>query len=183
MELVLATQNPGKVIELADLLAEAGVKVLARPVGLAETIEDADTLVGNASKKANEISMATGLAALADDTGLFVDALDGAPGVFTARFGGWKKLLESLEGVDRQRSAQFRTVLVIAYPDGRPDLVVDGVCEGKIAQVATGDGGFGYDPVFIPADGDGRSFAEMTKAEKNQISHRARALQGLLAHL
>ncbi len=179
MELVLATQNPGKVAEIAALLAPTGLQVVPRPDGLPETVEDAPTLVGNAAKKAHEVCAATGRPALADDTGLFVDALDGRPGVLTARYGGWEKLLVELEG-QTVRSARFRTVLVVAYPDNTPDLVLEGVAEGVITAEPTGDGGFGYDPVFVPADGDGRSFAQMGKEEKNEISHRGRALRQLV---
>ncbi len=179
MELVLATQNPGKVAEIAALLAPTGLQVVPRPDGLPETVEDAPTLVGNAAKKAHEVCAATARPALADDTGLFVDALDGRPGVLTARYGGWEKLLVELEG-QTVRSARFRTVLVVAYPDNTPDLVLEGVAEGVITAEPTGDGGFGYDPVFVPADGDGRSFAQMGKEEKNEISHRGRALRQLV---
>ncbi len=182
--MVLATNNPGKVTELRDLLGEADVTVLARPDHIPETIEDADTLTGNAAKKAREVCAATNQAALADDTGLFVDALDGAPGVQTARFGGWERLLTALAGVPpTDRLAHFRTVVVVAYPDGRPDLVVKGTTAGVILTEPRGEGGFGYDPVFVPTDGDGRSFAEMTKDEKNLISHRGRALRSLVERL
>jgi len=179
MKLVLATQNPGKVAEIAALLESTGLIVEPRPNGLAETVEDAPTLVGNATKKAREVADAVGQPALADDTGLFVDAIDGRPGVLTARYGGWEKLLLELEG-QTVRTARFRTVLVVAYPDGTPDLVLEGVAEGMITTEPTGKGGFGYDPVFVPVDGDGRSFAQMTKADKNEISHRGRALRQLV---
>ncbi|MBT8241001.1 MAG: RdgB/HAM1 family non-canonical purine NTP pyrophosphatase, partial [Acidimicrobiia bacterium] len=179
---VLATQNPGKVAEISDLLAPLAFTVRPRPEGLAETVEDADTLEGNAAKKAREVCAATGSTALADDTGLFVDALGGAPGVHTARYGGWERLLNELDGV-ADRSARFRTVLVMAFPDARPDLLVDGVAEGEIAEEPGGDGGFGYDPVFLPDAGDGRSFAEMSKAEKNTLSHRGIALRRLVESL
>ena len=184
MDLVLATNNPGKVTELRDLLAEVDVNVLARPHHLQDTIEDAGTLTGNAAKKAREVCVATNQIALADDTGLFVDALDGAPGVRTARFGGWENLLTALDGVaPPDRLAQFRTVVVVAYPDHRPDLVVKGTTAGMILTAPRGEGGFGYDPVFVPIDGDGRSFAEMTKSEKNLISPRGRALRKLVERL
>jgi XTP/dITP diphosphohydrolase len=181
-QLVLATQNRGKVAEIEALLDPVGIRVLPRPDDLPETIEDAATLEGNAAKKAREVCEATGAAALADDTGLFVDALGGAPGVLTARYGGWEKLLEELEGHD-QREARFRTVLVIAFPDGREDLVVQGVAEGEISPLPTGELGFGYDPVFVPSEGDGRTFAQMDRVEKNDISHRGRALRALVNRL
>jgi XTP/dITP diphosphohydrolase len=182
VELVLATQNPGKVGEIAELLTPLRFTVRPRPDGLAETVEDADTLEGNAAKKAREVCAATGSPALADDTGLFVDALGGAPGVRTARYGGWERLLIEMDGVV-ERSARFRTVLVVAFPDTRSDLVVEGVAEGEIASVPSGAGGFGYDPVFVPAAGDGRSFAEMPTVEKNTLSHRGIALRRLVKTL
>jgi XTP/dITP diphosphohydrolase len=178
VDLVLATQNPGKVAEISHLLAALNLTVVPRPDGLAATFEDEETLEGNAKKKAREVCEATRTPALADDTGLFVDALNGAPGVHTAHYGGWERLLVELDSVV-DRSARFRTVLVLAFPDDRPDVVVDGVAEGVIAETARGDAGFGYDPVFVPAAGDGRSFAQMSKAEKNQWSHRGIALRRL----
>jgi XTP/dITP diphosphohydrolase len=182
VEIVLATQNPGKVAEISHLLSGLNLLVQPRPDGLAETVEDAQTLEGNAAKKAREVCLASGAPALADDTGLFVDALGGEPGVLTARYGGWQRLLNEMEHLDN-RAARFRTVLVLAFPDDRADLVVEGVAEGMIANRPTGDGGFGYDPVFVPTAGDGRSFAEMAKAEKNLISHRGIALRRLLDFL
>lgn len=182
MRLFLATRNPGKVTELSDLLDGLPVEVLPCPEFVPPTVEDTDSLEGNAAKKAHEVCAATGAAALADDTGLFVDALDGAPGVDTAEFGGPRRLLEAL-GDRSPRSARFRTVLVVAYPDGRPDLVVSGVAEGHIARELRGEHGFGYDPIFVPADGDGRTFAEMDPSEKGRLSHRGRALRALVGAL
>ncbi len=183
-KLVIASANPDKVAELRDLLTDH-FDVVARPSDVPDTIEDQPTLLGNATKKAREIVAATGVAALADDTGLFVSALDDRPGVFTARYAGEHatyaenvaKLLGELDGLNNRR-AEFRTCAVIAYPDGN---LVDamGVVVGNIGTAEHGDSGFGYDPVFCPVEADGRSFAQMTKAEKNQISHRARALQAL----
>lgn len=182
MRLVLATRNPGKVAELAARLDGLGVDlVTAAEVGAPAVEEDAETLRGNAEKKARALVAHTGLASLADDTGLEVDALDGAPGVYSARFAGpdasdadnRAHLLASLDGA-AHRSARFRTVL--AFADGDGVHFFDGVCEGTIAATESGDGGFGYDALFVPADGDGRTFAEMTAAEKNAISHRGRAL-------
>ena len=146
-----------------------------------EVAEDADTLIGNARLKATAICAATGLPAVSDDTGLFVDAIGGAPGIYAARFAGEDatyadnraKLLREL-GDTRNRKASFVSAVMVVWPDGH-ELAVEGVCEGTIATTELGDRGFGYDPVFIPDDGDGRSFAQMTDAEKNQISHRARA--------
>jgi XTP/dITP diphosphohydrolase len=187
-QLVCASANPDKVAEIAAIL-DGVVDLLPRPSDVPEVIEDADTLIGNARLKAMAICEATGLPAVSDDTGLFVDVLDGAPGVYAARFAGpdatyadnRRKLLGELGAADR-RSAQFISAVVVRWPDGR-ELAVEGVCEGVIADTELGDRGFGYDSVFIPTDGDGRSFAQMTEAEKNQISHRARALAALLAAL
>ena len=182
MRLVLATRNPGKVAELAARLGDAADLISAADVpGAPEVVEDADTLRGNAEKKARALHAHTGLPALADDTGLEVDALDGAPGVWSARFAGADAddaanralLLDRLGGRD-DRSARFRTVL--AFADSAGIRFFDGVCEGSITEAEAGTGGFGYDAIFRPADGDGRTFAEMGAAEKNEISHRGRAL-------
>jgi XTP/dITP diphosphohydrolase len=186
--LVCASANPGKVAELAALLD--GIVVFEpRPLDVPDVVEDAPTLEGNAELKARAIADATGIAALADDTGLEVDALNGAPGVRSARFAGEpsddaanrRLLLERLEGVEH-RSARFRTVMCVVDPAGGVAFA-EGVCEGTIGTRDRGERGFGYDAIFIPADGDGRTFAEMNAAEKNAISHRSRALQALLQRL
>lgn len=185
--IVLATANPGKTAELSQLLA-GRVAVVPRPAGIVDVREDALTLEGNARRKAHAILEATGDAALADDTGLEVDALHGEPGVRSARYAGEPandqanidKLLAALAhqpGVPR--TARFRTVLVLMTPDGR-ELVAEGIAEGMIATTPQGDAGFGYDPVFLPRDGDGRTFAQMPRDEKSAMSHRGRALQELL---
>jgi len=179
VRLVLATANPGKVAELVDLLES--FEVLPRPPGLAEPVEDGATLLDNARIKARAIGAATGEAAVADDTGLEVDALGGRPGVTTARYGGIPRLLAELEGVEA-RGARWRTVALVLRPDGT-EVAAEGVCEGTITEVPRGEGGFGYDPVFVPADGDGRAFSEMTRAEKNAISHRGHAFRDLAAQL
>ena len=183
MRLVLATRNPGKVAELRARLAGLDVELVsaADVDGAPEVDEDRDTLRGNAEKKARALHRHAGLAALADDTGLEVDALGGAPGVYSARFAGpdvddtrnRAHLLRKLENT-QDRAARFRTVL--AFVDGDEVRFFDGVCEGTITRSERGDGGFGYDALFVPADGDGRTFAQMDKAEKNAISHRGRAL-------
>lgn len=184
----VATANPKKLREMEELfeaVAAGRFVLLPRPADLPDTVEDGATLRDNARLKAVDVMRATGTAALADDTGLEVDALDGAPGVRSARFAGEEHddeanvalLLSKLEGVPAaQRTARFRTIICIARPDGDP-LFAEGVCEGRIAFERRGDGGFGYDPVFIPADGDGRHFAEMSADEKNSISHRGRAMR------
>ena len=155
-----------------------------RPEGLADVVEDADTLVGNARLKAVAVCNATGLPALADDTGLEVDALHGAPGVRTARFAGEQatdadnraKMLRELSG--RTSSCRFRTVALLRFPDGR-EVIAEGVCEGTIADSEMGERGFGYDPLFIARDGDGRTFAQMTVDEKHELSHRGKAFRAL----
>ena len=185
LQLVCASANPDKVAEIAAIL-DGLVDLLPRPAHVPEVVEDADTLIGNARLKAAAICTATGLPAVSDDTGLFVDALAGAPGVYAARYAGEdatyadnrRKLLREL-GDTRQRSAQFVSAVVVLWPDGR-QLAVEGVCSGTISVTELGDRGFGYDSVFIPDDGDGRSFAEMSDIEKNRLSHRARSLAALL---
>jgi XTP/dITP diphosphohydrolase len=188
LQLVCASANPDKVAEIAAIL-DGVVDLLPRPADVPDVVEDADTLIGNARLKASAICSATGLPAVSDDTGLFVDALDGAPGVYAARFAGEDatyadnraKLLREL-GHTNDRSAHFVSAVMVVWPDGR-ELAVEGVCDGTIAAAELGDRGFGYDPVFIPDDGDGRSFAQMSDAEKNSISHRGRALAALLTAL
>lgn len=185
LQLVCASANPDKVAEIAAIL-DGLVDLLPRPAHVPEVVEDADTLIGNARLKAAAICTATGLPAVSDDTGLFVDSLAGAPGVYAARYAGEDatyadnrhKLLREL-GDTKQRSAQFVSAVVVLWPDGR-ELAVEGVCSGTISLTELGDRGFGYDSVFIPDDGDGRSFAEMSDIEKNRLSHRARSLAALL---
>ena len=189
--LVLATGNPDKVVELRELIGDR-FRIEPRPVDLAETIEDGATLEDNARKKAVEVVAHTGAAAVADDTGLFVDALGGAPGVRTGRFAGEQatyddnvdKLLAELgaHATAEERRATFRTVIVAAWPDGR-EVVVEGTVEGWIPTERRGTAGFGYDPVFVPVEGDGRSFAEMSAAEKHALSHRGRAIAALIERL
>ena len=187
MHLVLATRNPGKVAELeARLSGLDATLVTAASLDAPEVKEDADTLAGNAEKKARALWAHAGHAALADDTGLEVDALDGAPGVYSARFAGpeadadanRRKLLSALAGTET-RTARFRTVL--AYADASGVRTFDGVCEGLIATEESGTAGFGYDSVFRPVDGDGLTFAQMSADEKNHISHRGRALDAFAA--
>lgn len=187
---VCASANPDKVAEIAALL-DGIVELLPRPADVPDVVEDAPTLIGNARLKAAAVCAATGLAAISDDTGLEVDALGGEPGVYSARFAGEGcsyadnriKMLRMLAGVPfAQRSARFKTVAMIVWPDGR-ELAVEGVCEGWIAEREQGERGFGYDALFIPAAGDGRTFAQMSEAEKNRLSHRGEALRGLVAAL
>ena len=189
--IVVASANPKKAAELASLLEGLAVEVLPRPPEVPEVVEDADTFEGNARLKAVALADATGEAALADDSGLVVDALDGRPGVHSARYAGEqatdeqnvRRLLDELSeagaATPGERGARFRCVLVLRRPDGA-ELVADGTVEGHIVDEPSGDGGFGYDPVFIPSDGDGRTFAQMSPAQKQSISHRGRALAELV---
>ena len=186
VRLVLASANPDKVAEIAAILGD-WVDLRPRPAELADVVEDADTLEGNARLKAVAVCEAAGQGAVADDTGLEVDALGGAPGVHTARFAGEDatyadnvaKMLTDLAGVpEGERGARFRTVALVRFPDGS-EVVAEGVVEGTISPEARGERGFGYDPVFIPADGDGRTFAQMTADEKHAVSHRGRAFRAL----
>ncbi len=192
--IVVASANPKKAAELAALLDGLGVVVVPRPPEVPEVVEDAETFEGNARLKAVALAEATGEVALADDSGLVVDALDGAPGVRSARYAGESatdrdnvdRLLAELDArgaVDGDaRTARFRCVLVLRWPDGS-ELVADGAVEGRLAHEPAGDGGFGYDPVFVPDDGDGRTFAQMSAEDKQAISHRGRALRALVARL
>lgn len=185
-KLVVASANPDKVADLVELLGER-FEVLSRPPEAPETIEDQDTLEGNSVKKAREIAEFTGSAALADDTGLFVNALDGRPGVFSARYAGEDasyqdnvdKLLGELDGVeDDQRLAEFRTVVALILPDGS-GVTGEGSVAGVIVRQPVGERGFGYDPVFAPDEGEGLTFAQMTREQKQEISHRGRAFRSL----
>lgn len=184
---VAATANPAKLAEIRQIL-EWLVELAPRPPEVPDVVEDAPDLVGNARLKARAIASATGRAALADDTGLEVDELDGAPGVRSARFAGEdatdaenvELLLHRLSGVVERR-ARFHTVAVLVAEGG--EVVCHGTCDGTIADEPRGAGGFGYDPVFVPVEGDGRTFAEMTPAEKHAISHRGRAMRALAAEL
>jgi XTP/dITP diphosphohydrolase len=187
--LVLATRNPGKVAELTEMLSAVGVSVVsAADLGAPEVVEDADSLVGNARKKAAALHAFSGLPAIADDTGLEVDALGGAPGVYSARYAGpeadaaanRKALLSAMEG-SSNRLARFRTVLVYMAGDG--EGVFEGVCNGAITREAAGAGGFGYDAIFAPEGAGGKTFAEMDTQEKGKISHRGRALRQFAAFL
>ena len=181
MRIVCASANPHKVEELARLLP-SWVELVPRPSDIGDIDEDAPTLEGNAIIKAVEIANHASEWAIADDTGLEVEALNGAPGVRSARFAGEHAtdaenralLLAKLDGITN-RSARFRTVVALVSSKGDIHFV-GGECAGTIAESERGDGGVGYDSLFIPADGDGRTFAEMTGPEKDAVSHRGRAL-------
>lgn len=185
--LVIASKNEHKIAEILDVLESTGLEVeLVRDAEWPDVEETELTLEGNALLKARTVRAQTGLAVIADDTGLEVDALDGAPGVISARFAGpdatyddnVEKLLGAMKGID-ERAAQFRTVMVL-IDDAGDELVVEGTMEGSITNERRGSNGFGYDPVFLVGE---QTFAEMGTGEKNKISHRARALRALAAEL
>jgi len=186
---ILATGNPDKAAEIAAVLLNAGAPVAleSRDPSWPEPAETGATLEENARIKAIDVCVRSGQSAIADDTGLEVDALDGAPGVYSARFAGKdatyadnvKLLLESLGNLPKEkRSARFATVAIARWVDGR-EVAAIGTVEGTIAAEPRGTAGFGYDPVFVPDEGDGRTFAEMTPAEKHACSHRGRAFRTL----
>jgi len=176
---------------MASLLHGLDVHLIARPKEVPDVAETEDTLEGNALLKAHALVEATGYAAIADDTGLFVDALGGRPGVHSARYAGESasyhdnvvKLLGELEGVETaRRGARFRTVVVVAYPQGAP-LIVEGSLEGFITTEPVGDEGFGYDPVFAPSSEGGRTLAQLSLDEKNAISHRGQAMRKMITKI
>ncbi len=181
---VLATANANKAREISEILAGI-VAVTPRPVSVPDVDETGSTLVDNARLKAAALVEATGSPAIADDTGLEVDALDGQPGVRSARYAGEHasdadnvaKLLAALGGTDR-RTARFRTVALARWPDGS-EIAREGTVDGRITSEAHGSNGFGYDPVFAPDEGGGPTFAEMGAAAKHGISHRGRAFLAL----
>ena len=190
MDLICASANPDKYLEMAQILSGA-VNLVPRPMDIPEIIEDADDLLGNARLKAVAIQTATGCPSVADDTGLEVDALEGAPGVFSARYAGEnatyednvQKLLIDMKGVPAEkRSARFRTIALISWLDGT-ETIAEGVVEGHIAESPSGSGGFGYDSLFVPTSGVGKTFAEMGDQEKNSISHRGVAFRNLKQRL
>jgi XTP/dITP diphosphohydrolase len=188
IQLVCASANPDKVAEIQRLL-DGVVELLPRPAHVPDVVEDAGSLVGNARLKAAALCAATGMPAVADDTGLEVAVLDGAPGVDAAHYAGAgcsyadnrAKLLAEMEGVADRRAA-FKTVAIVVWPDGS-EVHVEGVCPGVITDVERGEIGFGYDSVFQPDEGGGATFAEMGVQAKNAISHRGRAFRSLLAEL
>jgi len=186
MTLVIATTNPGKTVEIRDMLQSfpVNIKNLADFGPIPPVVEDGETFDENAYKKASFVSKILGLPALADDSGLVVDALGGAPGVYSARYAGenatddqrYTKLLSEMKGM-ANRKAAFECVLSIAVPLG-PALTYEATCEGLIAEAPAGEGGFGYDPVFYypPLE---KTFGQLTLEEKSRVSHRGKALQEL----
>ena len=192
LTIVLATSNHGKLLELRALLADLPIQFLATADVLGEKltiVEDGATFEANALIKARAVCRATRTLSLADDSGLEVDALGGRPGVRSARFAHERAtdaennaaLLRALENVEEgARSARFRCVLALANPwQEAQDYVAEGSCEGSIARAPRGNGGFGYDPLFVVTGQDGRAMAELSEDDKNRISHRARAVQSL----
>ena len=192
-QLLLATRNPHKLREVRELLSETDFEVIsiADLTDIPEIIEDGDSFEANADKKARVLASLTGRTAIADDSGIEVDALDGAPGIYSARFAGVsgpgaddannRLLVEKLQGVaPEDRTARYRCVLAIVTPTGEARYS-SGSVEGRIVDEPAGNGGFGYDPHFlVEGDSQGRRMAELSPSEKNAISHRGKALRELL---
>ena len=193
MKAVLASKNQHKLAEISKIVAQFGMElVLQSELGLdIDVDETGETFEENSMLKARAVMEASGMPAIADDSGLIVDALDGAPGVYSARYGGshdrtdeerYRYLLSNLENVpDEKRGAKFVSVITLLYPDGHA-IVARGECPGTILHAPRGENGFGYDPVFFVTS-EGKSMAELSPERKNEISHRARALQVLAARL
>lgn len=193
-QLLVATHNRGKVAEFADMLTDLQVEwVSLADLNLTlEVVEDGHTFQDNAWLKAIGYGREAQCITLADDSGLEVDALDGAPGLYTARYGGaelthqerYEYLLTQLEGVpEAERTARFRCVIAVSNGAGEMLAEAEGVCEGRIALAPRGTHGFGYDPVFLPAGQEGRTMAELPPATKHRLSHRGQALQKLAPQL
>ena len=188
MKLVFATNNQHKLKEVQEMLSNSIEVLSLKDIGCSEDVEETEiTLEGNAKLKADYITEKYGFDCFADDTGLEVDALNGKPGVFSARYGGehgnseknMKKLLKELHG-KANRKAQFRTAVALNLENKQ--YLFEGICEGEILEKKTGTGGFGYDPIFKPTEASA-SFAEMNSEEKNKISHRGIAIQKLVDFL
>lgn len=189
-ELIFASHNKGKIKEIKELLAPLNITVkTSDDIEIPDVEETGTTFAENSLLKSSAIAKMTGIACIADDSGLCVDALNGAPGVYSARYApnrdfdkGMEKLLTEMEeSANKSRSAHFSCVISLAYPDGKYEIF-EGRVDGHIAEKKQGNGGFGYDPLFIP-DGFDKSFSELGSEIKNNISHRARAMQKLLAYL
>lgn len=187
MKLLIATRNKDKIIEINEILKDLDLEIVSAfdIHGMPDVIEDRDTIEGNAIKKAEECAAFSGLLTLADDTGLFVDALDGKPGVFAARFAGEdctykdnrEKMLQEMKD-KTNRKAQFRTVVAFASPAG-VITTAEGKVDGTITDKEIGNGGFGYDAIFRAVE-TGKTFGEMSQSEKEKISHRGRAFRNIL---
>ena len=190
MRFVLATHNPGKLREMGEILKDFGIEVVSpRDLGLTVDVEETGTTFAeNAMLKAKAICKAANLPAIADDSGLCVDALNGAPGVYSARYGGeglddkgrYMLLLSSLRGAPT-RAAHFTCAVACAFPNG-DTLTAEGRCDGSIAYAPLGEGGFGYDPVFL-LPGTGKTFGQLSQEEKSAVSHRGRALKDFAGKL
>ena len=190
MRFVLATHNPGKLREMGEILKDFGIEVVSpRELGITVDVEETGTTFAeNAMLKAKAICKAAGLPTIADDSGLCVDALNGAPGVYSARYGGeglddkgrYMLLLSSLRGAPT-RAAHFACAVACAFPNG-DTLTAEGRCDGSIAYAPLGEGGFGYDPVFL-LPGTGKTFGQLTQEEKSAVSHRGRALKDFAGKL
>ncbi len=191
-KLVIASNNPGKLREFERMLAPLGIEVLTQAqLGISEAEEPHCTFVENALAKARHVSRESGLPALADDSGICVDALGGAPGVFSARYAGDNpksdrrnndKLLQDMQGVADRRAHYYCVLVLVRHADDPQPIIAEGEWQGEIAQEERGDGGFGYDPMFwLPELG--RMSAELSHDEKAQLSHRAKALKVLLEKL
>ncbi len=190
MKIVFATANAGKLREAAEVLGPDFEIVSLAQAGITEEIpETGKTLQENSLQKASYLFERTGLPCFADDTGLEVDALGGAPGIYSARYAGpghdhsanMAKLLKEL-GATEERRARFKTVVTLILADGQPRFF-EGTCEGSIAPAKRGNGGFGYDPVFLPDAYPGRTLAEVSEEEKNAVSHRGQAIRAMAAWL
>ena len=187
IKLLLATRNEDKVIEIKEILKDLDVEIISASQfpDMPDVIEDKDTIKGNSIKKATECAEYSNMLAIADDTGLFVDALDGKPGVYAARFAGENctykdnrvKMLKDIKGIEN-RNAQFRTVCALVSSDGLI-ATTEGIVEGIITEEEIGDNGFGYDAIFR-ADDTGKTFGEMTLEDKETISHRSRAFKKMI---
>ena len=190
MRFVLATHNPGKLPEMREILKDFGIEVVSpKDLGITVDVEETgSTFAENAMLKAKAICKAADLPAIADDSGLCVDALNGAPGVYSARYGGeglddkgrYMLLLSSLRGAPT-RAAHFACAVACAFPNG-DTLTAEGRCDGSIAYAPLGEGGFGYDPVFL-LPGTGKTFGQLTQEEKSAVSHRGRALKDFAGKL
>jgi len=190
-KIILASSNAGKVREINNLLSDHGIEVVPQTeYGVSDAIEDGLSFVENAIKKARHAAKHTGLPAIADDSGIEVDALNHAPGIYSARYSGEgdeknnEKMLKELEGVETdKRNARYQCVMVFMRDAEDPTpIIAQGAFEGRILTEPKGDGGFGYDPIFSP-DGYDKTFAEMSPEEKNALSHRGKAITQLAAFL
>jgi len=184
-KLIVATSNPGKLREMAEYLTDLDWQLELKPQEL-EIIETGTTFIANARLKASEVAKALGQWAIADDSGLAVEALDGAPGIYSARYGNTDeeriaRLLNALKD-NSQRQAKFVCAIAIARPDGSIALETEGVCPGEILTETRGNGGFGYDPIFYVPEMK-QTFAQMSSETKNRVSHRGRAFEQLLPKL